>query len=94
MAKKEVRPLRWLRLDNAAKIYPAARRKNWSNVFRQSVTLCDDVDTDVLKSALDITVKRFPSIAAVYERVSFGTICNRWNPRRKSEKNTVTRLPI
>ena len=64
MAKKETRPLRWVRLDNAAKIYPAARRKNWSNVFRQSVTLIDDVDTVVLKSALDITVKRFPSIAA------------------------------
>ena len=64
MAKKATRPLRWVRLDNAAKIYPAARRKNWSNVFRQSVTLFDDVDTDVLQSALDVTVKRFPSIAA------------------------------
>ena len=64
MTKKAKRPLRWVRLDNAAKIYPAARRKNWSNVFRQSVTLFEDVDTDVLKSALDITVKRFPSIAA------------------------------
>lgn len=64
MEKKQTRPLRWVRLDNAAKIYPAARRKNWSNVFRQSVTLCDDVDTGVLKSALDVTVKRFPSIAA------------------------------
>lgn len=56
--------LRWVRLDNAAKIYPAARRKNWSNVFRQSVTLREAVDTDVLRSALDVTVKRFPSIAA------------------------------
>ncbi|MBQ4312859.1 MAG: alcohol acetyltransferase, partial [Clostridia bacterium] len=56
--------LRWVRLDNAAKIYPAARRKNWSNVFRQSVTLCEEVDVAVLKSALDVTVKRFPSIAA------------------------------
>ncbi len=51
-------------MDNAAKIYPAARRRNWSNVFRQSVTLIDDVDVSVLQSALDITVKRFPSIAA------------------------------
>ncbi len=64
MTKKATIPVRWVRLDNAAKIYPAARRKNWSNVFRQSVTLSSDVDTDVLKSALDITVKRFPSIAA------------------------------
>ena len=56
--------LRWVRLDNAAKIYPAARRKNWSNVFRQSVTLTEEVDAAALKAALDITVKRFPSIAA------------------------------
>ena len=54
----------WMRLDNAAKIYPAARRKNWSNVFRQSVTLREDVDEAVLKSALDVVIKRFPSIAA------------------------------
>lgn len=64
MAKNVTKQLRWVRLDNAAKIYPAARRKNWSNVFRQSVTLFDDVDTGVLKTALDVTVKRFPSIAA------------------------------
>lgn len=62
--KGKKRVLRWVRLDNAAKIYPAARRKNWSNVFRQSITLYQDVDVCVLKSALDITVKRFPSIAA------------------------------
>ena len=56
--------LRWVRLDNAAKIYPAARRKNWSNLFRQSVTLYEEVDRDVLQKALDVTVGRFPSIAA------------------------------
>lgn len=64
MVSKATKPLRWVRLDNAAKIYPAARRKNWSNVFRQSVTLSDDVDMGVLKSALDVVVNRFPSIAA------------------------------
>ena len=52
--KKATKQLRWVRLDNAAKIYPAARRKNWSNVFRQSATLVDAVDTDVLKSALNV----------------------------------------
>ena len=64
MAKKGLKPLRWLRLDNAAKIYPAASRKNWSNVFRQSVTLFEDIDTDVLDASLEIVVRRFPSIAA------------------------------
>ena len=33
------RSLRWMRLDNAAKIYPAAKRRNWNNFFRISATL-------------------------------------------------------
>ena len=63
--------LRWMRLDNAAKIYPAARSQNWSNVFRLSVTLKEEIDVDVLKSALDVTVRRFPSIAARLRRGVF-----------------------
>ncbi|MBR4309085.1 MAG: hypothetical protein IKT58_05775 [Oscillospiraceae bacterium] len=62
--KKDLSTLRWLRLDNAAKIYPAAHRRNWSNVFRQSVTLKEPVDPAVLSTALEVVVKRFPSIAA------------------------------
>ncbi len=71
MAKKKKGALHWLRLDNAAKIYPAARRRNWSNVFRQSVTLSEDVDTEVLRSALEVCVKRFPSIAARLRKGAF-----------------------
>ena len=67
----EERKLRWMRLDNAAKIYPAARRQNWSNVFRMSATLKEEVDTQVLRSALDVTVRRFPSIAARLRRGMF-----------------------
>lgn len=63
--------LRWLRLDNAAKIYPAARRENWSNVFRLSATLKEEVDKKVLAKALDITVRRFPSIAVRLRRGVF-----------------------
>lgn len=70
-SKSEKKALRWLRLDNAAKIYPAARRRNWSNVYRQSVTLCEEVDVPILQSALDVTVKRFPSIAARLRRGVF-----------------------
>ncbi len=62
-SKIPARKLRWMSLDNAAKIYPAARRRNWTNVFRLSATLTENIDTGVLKNALDITVRRFPSIA-------------------------------
>ena len=63
-SRSKNKKLFWVRLDNAAKIYPAARRRNWSNLFRQSVTLTEAVDTAVLQKALDVTVKRFPAIAA------------------------------
>ena len=56
------RKQQWMRLDNAAKIYPAALRKKWSNVFRLSATLSEPVDRDVLHAALDVTLRRFPSI--------------------------------
>lgn len=63
--------LRWLRLDNAAKIYPAAQRADWSNVFRISATLTELVDVAVLQSALDVTARRFPSIAVRLRRGIF-----------------------
>ena len=56
--------LRWMKLDNAALIYPAARRRDWINVFRISVSFRDDIDGAILQKALDRTVPRFPSIAA------------------------------
>ncbi len=55
--------LRWMTLDNAAKIFPAARNRHWSNVFRLSATFKEEVDRDVMQNALDVTVRRFPSIA-------------------------------
>ena len=67
----EEQKLRWVRLDNAAKIYPAAQRPNWSNVFRLSATLTETVDKDVLRDALDVTIRRFPSIAARLRRGAF-----------------------
>mgnify|MGYP004693325619 FL=1 len=65
------RSLRWMRLDNAAKIYPAAKRRNWNNFFRLSATLTGPVDTEVLRRALDVTVRRFPSIAVRLRRGAF-----------------------
>ncbi len=65
------RKLRWMRLDNAAKIFPAARRRNWSNLFRLSATLTEPVDPEVLQAALDVTVRRFPSVAVRLRRGVF-----------------------
>ncbi|MBE5921412.1 MAG: hypothetical protein E7269_01460 [Lachnospiraceae bacterium] len=69
--KKKQSQLWWRPLDNAAKIYPAARRKNWSNIYRFAVTLKEPVDESVLQSALDVTVRRFPLIAVRLRRGVF-----------------------
>lgn len=55
---------RWVRLDNAAKIFPASRRRGWYNMFRLSAELYEPVDPEILQSALNITIRRFPTIAA------------------------------
>lgn len=65
------RKLRWMHLDNAAKIYPAARSASWTNVFRLSVSLKENINREVLQSALDVTVRRFPSIAVRLRRGTF-----------------------
>ncbi|NLD52093.1 MAG: hypothetical protein GX650_04275, partial [Clostridiales bacterium] len=51
----------WLKLDNAAKIYPATRSSRWMAVFRLSVTLGEEIDRALLQQALVSTLKRIPS---------------------------------
>ena len=59
----ETTPKNWMRLDNAAKIYPAAKRRNWTALFRLSVTLTEPVEPDILRRALTRTLGRFPWFA-------------------------------
>ena len=51
----------WMPLDNAALIFPAIRRRNWNNVFRESVTLREAIDPALLQRAVDDLMPRFPS---------------------------------
>lgn len=60
MAKRKKRL--WLRLDNAAKIFPASMRAHWSNVFRVSASLAESVDPALLSRAVQRIAPRFPSI--------------------------------
>ena len=54
----------WRRLDNAGLIFPASKRRGWHNIFRLSANLSEPVDRDVMQSALEVTVKRFPLISS------------------------------
>jgi len=62
---------KWLKLDNAAKIYPAAKNRNWAMLFRMSATLTEEVDPVVLQQALNRVVTRFPSFATKLRRGLF-----------------------
>lgn len=53
------KPRRWTRLDNAAKIYPAAQRRGWAALFRLSATLTEPVDPVILEEAQRRTAQRF-----------------------------------
>jgi len=54
---------RWMKLDNAAKIYPAAKRRRWKALFRLSATLTERIDPAALERAQHATLARFPGFA-------------------------------
>jgi len=61
----------WLRLDNAAKLYPAIQKKGWSSVFRLSARMREKVDLSVLQKALEQILPRFPGFAVRMRRGVF-----------------------
>lgn len=50
----------WFKIDNAATLYAAARRKSWTRTFRTAVVLDAEIDPVILQKALEDTAKRFP----------------------------------
>ncbi|EUJ19562.1 hypothetical protein [Listeria aquatica] len=60
-----------MKLDNTSIIHLASKNKKWINLFRLSVSLKDPVDPKILQQALNVTVKRFPSIAARIHKGAF-----------------------
>ncbi len=62
---------KWYRLDNAAKIFPVTRNSRWTNNFRVSVTLRENVDPVLLQEALHRTMPRFPNFSMTMKRGVF-----------------------
>ncbi len=54
---------KWMKLDNAATIYPAAMSRRWNALFRVSINLQEPIDPLILQKALDQTMTRFPLFA-------------------------------
>lgn len=51
----------WIKLDNAATIYPATLSRRYAAMFRVTVTFDKKIDIKILEEALNNVIKRFPS---------------------------------
>ena len=74
----------WFRLDNAALIFPAVRRRDWTNAFRVSATLNETVQPEILQRAVDMLLPRFPLFMYACARACSGIICSGSPARRRS----------
>ncbi len=63
--------IRWRRLDNASKIFPATCNNRDTKVFRLSCQLYEDVDPLVLQEAVELTLENFPLYRSVLRRGAF-----------------------
>ena len=61
----------WYRLDNAAMMYSAIQKENYSAIYRFSAVMTDMVDPDALQRAIDKTMPRFPSFRVHIRRGFF-----------------------
>lgn len=57
---KSFQEKRWMKLDNAAKLFPAIITKDLTSVFRIGVSLKEPVKYSAINEAVAITSKRFP----------------------------------
>ena len=61
----------WYKLDLSANVYPTLQRKNFSSVYRLSITLKEDIHPDLLQKAVDMTLPRFPTFKTALRRGLF-----------------------
>ena len=63
----------WRRLDNAAKLFPAASSKRDTRVFRFYCELKEDIQQEILQKAVDRTLEKYPIFLSVL-RKSFAAL--------------------
>lgn len=59
--REKQEPKIWYKLDLSAIVYPTLQRRDFSSVYRLSVVLKEPVNPDILQTAVDIALKRFPT---------------------------------
>ena len=65
---KKIKRTQWLKLDNAAKIFPATSGKKDTKVFRIACELTEAVLEEPLNVALEKSVKEFPVFRSIIRK--------------------------
>lgn len=60
-AVSQSQPQTWYKLDLSAIVYPTLQRRDFSSVYRLSVTLTEKIDPALLQQAIDLSLQRFPT---------------------------------
>jgi hypothetical protein len=68
---KRKTPVEWAKLDNAAKIFPPTTNERDTKVFRFVCELKEEVDKEILQSALESTINLFPMYRSILRRGIF-----------------------
>ncbi len=68
---KQQKEVKWTRLDNASKLFPAIANHKDTKVFRLACELYEVVDPEVLQQSLDLTIESFPLYKSVLRRGAF-----------------------
>ena len=63
--------VKWKRLDNASKIFPATCNNRDTKVFRLSCQLYEEVNPEILQKAVELTLDNFPLYKSVLRRGVF-----------------------
>lgn len=61
----------WYKLDLSANVYPTLQRRDFSSVYRISITLKEMIQPDLLQQAVDLTLPRFPTFKTALRRGLF-----------------------
>lgn len=69
--RKKGKPIRWRKLDNAAKLFPAVANEKENHVFRISVTLKEEVNPKILSRALEEILPKFDTFRVKLRRGIF-----------------------
>ena len=78
----------WYTLDNAGRIFPGQNTSTWSNTFRVSIELKEEIDPVALKKALDSTLKRLPGFNVRIRKGAF------WYYFEKNENSCPVREDV